>query len=605
MTKRKIFSLIPLLAAIAGVLIPVMLPSSCANTTTPPTGGPKDTIPPVLKGINPLPGAVNVPVHKTKLEFKFNEYVVVKDMNSIYLSPPLEKAPKYRMKGKTLVVYFESDLEPNTTYTLDLTGAVADNNEGNMFPGYTLVFSTGPQIDSMMMTGIVQDCNTLKPVKGATVMLYKDQTDSAIFLQRPVASSKTDDWGFFCIRNIQDTLYRVYAIKDENNNNKYDPDNERVAFLDTLFHPSVQVNDSLPELAKYDMKDTALCLARKQEVELNLFREKPSKQMIVKKERVGDRTAYVTFMAPGAHIYKMRIKGLPREKLITQFNIEKDSLEIWVNDQRKMPDTLKFQLRYDKTDTLGNLRPTTETVNLALDKKARAAAAAAKSSRRDIKHEDTIAVYTAKVEAETVEQYGFTIEFKYPLIRDAWDSLIFRSVNPRQQEKIGKYTVTRDSTNLRRYTIMPKEELMVGYEYFLKIPHRKFRDVNGYFNDSTEVKVTLPTDEKLSTVELNLTGVGGKRYIVDLLTEKRDRVIRSFIVDYDQKLVFPYVKAGKYCLRMTEDLNRNGIVDTGSLLEHRQPEKVKFYKLKDDSFLIDIPERTELQQDINMEEMFR
>ena len=168
MTKRKIFSLIPLVAAIAGVLIPLMLPSSCANTTTPPTGGPKDTIPPVLKGINPLPGAVNVPVHKTRLEFKFNEYVVVKDQNSIYLSPPLEKMPKYRMKGKTLVVYFESDLEPNTTYTLDLTGAVADNNEGNMFPGYTLVFSTGPQIDSMMMTGIVQDCNTLKPVKGAT-----------------------------------------------------------------------------------------------------------------------------------------------------------------------------------------------------------------------------------------------------------------------------------------------------------------------------------------------------------------------------------------------------------------------------------------------------
>ncbi len=603
MKKRKIFSLIPLFAAIAGVLIPVMLPSSCANTTTPPTGGPKDTIPPVLKGVSPLPGAVNVPVHKTRLEFKFNEYVVVKDLNSIYLSPPLEKAPKYRMKGKTLVVYFESDLEPNTTYTLDLTGAVADNNEGNMFPGYTLVFSTGPQIDSMMMTGIVQDCNTLKPMKGATVMLYKDQADSAVFLRRPVASTKTDDWGYFCIRNIQDTVFRVYAVKDENNNNKYDPDNERVAFLDTLFRPKMRVNDSLPELAKYDMKDTALCLARKQEIELNLFREKPSKQMIVKKERVGDRTAYITFMAPGANIYKMRIKGLPREKLITQFNIEKDSLEIWVNDQRKMPDTLKFQLRYDKTDTLGNLRPTTETVNLALDKKARAAAA--KSSRRDIKHEDTIAVFTAKAEAETVEQYGFTIEFKYPLIRDAWDSLVFRSVNPRQQEKIGKYTVTRDSTNLRRFTVMPREELMVGYEYFLKIPYRKFRDVNGYFNDSTEVKVTLPTDEKLSTVELSLTGVGGKRYIVDLLTEKRDKVIRSFIVDYDQKLVFPYVKAGKYCIRMTEDLNRNGIVDTGSLLERRQPEKVKFYKLKDDSFLLDIPERTELQQDINMEELFR
>ena len=600
---KKILKFLPLAALLALIFIPLMLPSSCANTTTPPTGGPKDTIPPVIKGLNPLPGSVNVPTHKTKLEFKFNEYVVVKDLNSIYLSPPLEKAPKYRMKGKTLVVYFESDLEPNTTYTLDLTGAVADNNEGNMFPGYTLVFSTGPQIDSMLLTGIVQDCNTLKPVKGATVMLYKNPADSAVFLERPVASSKTDDWGFFCIRNIQDTVYRVYAVQDANNNNKYDPDNERIAFLDSSIRPSVRVNDSLPELMKFDMKDTALCLSRKTEIELNLFREKPSKQLIVKKERVGDRTAYITFMAPGTKIYKMRIKGVPSDRLITQFNIEKDSLEIWVNDQRKMPDTLKFQLRYDKTDTLGNLVPTNETVNLALDKKARAAAA--KSSRRDIKHEDTIAVYTAKADPETVEQYGFTVEFKYPVIRDAWDSLIFRSVNPRQQEKIEKFTVTRDSTNLRRYTIMPKEKLMQGFEYFLKIPYRKFRDINGYYNDSTEVKVTLPTDEKLSTVSMNLSGVGGKRYIVDLLTEKRDKVIRSFIVDFDQTLVFPYVKAGKYCIRMTEDLNRNGIVDTGSLLEHRQPEKVKFYKLKDDTFLIDIPERAEIAQDVNMEEIFR
>ena len=600
---KKILRFLPLAAVLICIFIPLMLPSSCANTTTPPTGGPKDTIPPVIKGLNPLPGSVNVPTHKTKLEFKFNEYVVVKDLNSIYLSPPLEKAPKYKMKGKTLVVYFESDLEPNTTYTLDLTGAIADNNEGNMFPGYTLVFSTGPQIDSMLLTGIVQDCNTLKPVKGATVMLYKNHADSAVFLERPVASSKTDDWGFFCIRNIQDTLYRVYAVQDANNNNKYDPDNERIAFLDSAIQPSVKVNDSLPELMKYDMKDTALCLARKQEIELNLFREKPSKQLIVKKERVGDRTAYITFMAPGAKIHKMRIKGVPSDRLITQFNIEKDSLEIWVNDQRKMPDTLKLQIRYDKTDTLGKLVPTNENVNLALDKKARAAAA--KSSRRDIKHEDTIAVYTAKAEAETVEQYGFTIEFKYPVIRDAWDSLIFRSVNPRQQEKIGQYTVTRDSTNLRRYTVMPKEKLMPGYEYFLKIPYRKFRDVNGYFNDSTEVKVSLPNDEKLSTLSMNLSAVAGKRYIVDLLTEKRDKVIRSFIVDFDQTVVFPYVKAGKYCIRMTEDLNRNGIVDTGILLEHKQPEKVKFYKLKDDTFLIDIPERAEISQDVNMEEMFR
>ncbi|MBQ1841810.1 MAG: Ig-like domain-containing protein, partial [Bacteroidales bacterium] len=332
----------------------------CANTTQAPTGGAKDTIPPVLNvaKLKPSQGATNVPTHKTTLTFPFDEYVKVKEIKNLYLSPPLEKAPKYKIKGKSLVVYFENDLDSNTTYTLDITGAVVDNNEGNPFPGYTLVFSTGEQIDSMGITGIVQSSTTLLPIKGATVLLYKDAADSAVFLKRPSAASKTDDWGYFSIRNIQDTVYRVYAIKDENNNNMYDPDNEQIAFLDSAFRPSRVVTDTLYEFLKFDMKDTAACLARKTDVELSLFREKPSKQYVVKKERVGDRTGYITFMAPNAKIHKMRVKGIPRKKLITQFNITKDSLEIWVNDQRPMPDTLLFQMNYDKTDTLGMLVPT-------------------------------------------------------------------------------------------------------------------------------------------------------------------------------------------------------------------------------------------------------
>ena len=150
---------------------------------------------------------------------------------------------------------------------------------------------------------------------------------------------------------------------------------------------------------------------------------------------------------------------------------------------------------------------------------------------------------------------------------------------------------------------LPHQKLMDGFDYFLKIPHRKFRDVNGYYNDSTELKVTLPKDEKLSSISLEMSHVKN-RYIVDLLSEKRDKVIRSFTVDADQTVLFPYVKAGKYCLRLTEDRNKNGLVDTGSILEHRQPEKVMFFKIKD-QFLLDIPERTEYVQKIDMEELFR
>ena len=205
-SMKKIFrNLLPIIP-VAFVLGVVMFSHSCANTTTPPSGGPKDTIPPVITKLNPLAGTINIPTHKTKLELTFNEYVVVKDPKSLFLSPPLEKSPKFKIKNKSVVVYFENDLDSNRTYTLDVTNAIADNNEGNMFPGYTLVFSTGDRIDSMMVTGTVQDCNTLQPIKGATVMLYKDQADSAVFLKRPDAAMKTDDWGYFCLRNIQDTI---------------------------------------------------------------------------------------------------------------------------------------------------------------------------------------------------------------------------------------------------------------------------------------------------------------------------------------------------------------------------------------------------------------
>ena len=597
MKLSKFLPLIPA-ALVIGVM---MFPSGCANTTASPSGGPKDTIPPVIVKISPLPGEVNVPVHNTTIKFTFNEYVKIKDANGVFLSPPMEKKPKAAIKGKSVVVTFEEDLAPNTTYTLDLTGAIADNNEGNLYPGYTLVFSTGEQIDSMCVTGLVQDCNTLMPVKGATVLFYKDHADSAILKHRPDATAHTDDWGFFSLRNIKDTLYRVYAIRDANNNNIYEPETETVAFLDTLFRPTRIINDTLYEFKKFDMKDTALCLARKADLELSLFRETPSKQYIVKKERVDARTGYLTFMAPNAVIHDMRIKGLPREKLISQFNLQRDSLELWVNDQRKMPDTLQLVVNYDKTDTNGVSKPTDELVKLALSKEKKAEMM--KSSTKDIKHEDTLCVYTTTADPATVEQYGYELEFKYPLIEDGWDSLKLRAVNPRQQETIVPVTLIRDSTNLRKFRVMPDEPFQKGFDYILRVPHRRFRDINGYYNDSSLVKVTLPTDEKLGSISLELTGVNNK-YIIELLNEKRDKVIRSFIVVEDGTVLFPYLKAGSYCIRMTEDINRNNIVDTGNLLEHRQPEKVQFFKVED-SFLIRVLERSEMVWNLNMEELFR
>jgi hypothetical protein len=593
----KLKKLIPVFVS-AAVFLPMIFVHSCANTTQAPTGGLKDTIPPLIIGINPLPGTVNVPVD-TRIVFRFDEYVTIKNPKNIFLSPPQEKAPKVRIRDKYLIVQFEEPLDSNKTYTLNMTDAIADNNEGNMFPGYTYVFSTGPGIDSLLITGKVQDCNTLRPVKGATVLLYKDLADSAVFLHRPDASVKTDDWGYFCLPYLADTLYRLYAIKDEAGNNIYDPDTDLVGFVDSLIRPVVRVVDTLPEMLKYDMTDTLMCEARRVDFKMRLFREKPSKQYLKNKERTGDRSAYITFMAPYVWIDSLWVRGYKANEVITQFNVLQDSLEIWVNNRKPAPDTLHIFVNYRKTDSLGVLVPSLEHVKLTMPEGRRVLQ---KMQRKNIKKEDTTCVFKLEVKPETVEQKGFELEFTQPIVFENFDSLVFRYRNPKQKEFTGEYTVEKDTANLRRFTIRPKEKLLPGYEYTLKIPHHAFRDIGGFYSDSTETKVSLPTDEKLSVLKANLTGVN-RKIIVDLLDEKRSNVLRSYVLEKDGVLEFPYLKEGKYSLRITDDGNRNSIVDTGSILEHRQPEAVLYFNFGEQEY-IEIPAGAELEQEINVKELF-
>ncbi|MBR4585929.1 MAG: Ig-like domain-containing protein [Bacteroidales bacterium] len=590
---------LPLILLVCGCLLPLFFPS-CANTTQAPSGGKKDTIPPYIIDIKPLPGVVGVPLTGASFVFTFSEYVTIKTPTNIFLSPPQKRTPKSRLRGRSLIVSFEEPLLPNTTYTLSFTDAIADANEGNMFAGYTYVFSTGEQIDTMMMTGTVVNCNTLAPVKGATVVLYKDHRDSAIYQGPPYAATKTDDWGFFVLPYIQDTLYRLYAIKDANNDNLYDSESEQVAFIDSLLRPVMVAGDTVREMLKYDMLDTVRCLARRSEHELKLFREKPSRQYIVKKVRASERSAYLTFHAPGAWIDSLWIRGYRDDQLISQFNILQDSLELWINSRRAAPDTMRIYVNYRKTDSLGRLVPDQEIVKLPMTRENRTYS---KSTRRDIKHDDTTCVYTFKAEPENVEQEGFILEFRNPIISEQFDSVQFRIINTRQRESRGEFTVEQDSLNLRRYILRPKEDLVRGFEYSMKLPYRAFRDINGFYSDSALVKVSLPTDESLSVLELELSSVD-RKIIVELLGEKRDRVLRTYVTDKDGTLRFPYLKAGRYSIRITEDGNRNSIVDTGSLLEHRQPESVVFLEISGSQY-INIPASTELVQPVNIGELFQ
>lgn len=598
--KRIADRLIPISVA-AAVLLPTFFMHSCANTTQAPTGGAKDSIPPALYWTDPVPGSIGVGTSKAQFTFGFDEYVKVKNAQNVFLSPPQKKMPKTKIKGRNVVVYFEEDLLPNTTYTIDFTDAIADNNEGNMFPGYTYVFSTGTKIDSMMVTGTIRDCNTLKPVKGATVMLYKDHSDSAVFKSLPSAATKTDEWGYFAIPYLKDTLYRMYALKDDNNDNLFQPESDLIGFADSLIRPVMVVNDTLKELQKFDPKDTLNCEARKSEYEILLFKEiLKGKQNIVNAKRVDERKAYVKFLSPYVYIDSLWIKGYRADQLITQFNLLQDSLEIWVNDRRRMPDTLNLYINYMKSNDT-----TLAMVPDLVHKKLYIEGAAAKRKagvRKEITHKDTICDFSIKAEPETVEQKGFELVFTQPLINARFDSLKFYYINPKQVTIDGSFSVERDSMDVRRYVITPKEKMLPGYEYHIDVPERVFRDINGFYSDSTKVNVKLPDDDKLSAIETEISGVSGK-LIVDLLNEKKDVVLRQYVITSDSTLRFPYLKEGKYSVRFTFDENGNSIVDTGCLLEHRQPERVVFFKYEDGQDYIELAASSEFSQKIDIREL--
>ena len=580
---NRFFPALPVLMILWGA----MFSHSCANTSQAPTGGRKDTIPPVIVKMNPRSYVLGVPLEGATLEFTFDEYFKVTTPRNIFLSPPQKTAPKYKIKGKKLIVSFEEPLLENTTYTLNLYGAIQDINENNPYPGYSFVFSTGDSIDSLYITGLVQDCTTLDPVKDATVLLYTSQEDSAVFKDLPFAATKTDEWGFFALRNLPDSNYRMYAISDENGNNLYDPDTESIAFLDSLIRPVNVIRDSIYELVFFDMKDTLACRDRKTEYEMSMFKETPSRQFIDNYGRKSERSAFVSFSARNAHVDTMWIAGLSPDRLITQINLERDSLEIWLNDQRSIPDTVNLFVNYLKTDSTGVLSGFTEEMKLGNQKPGVT---------------DTIAGFSLTAEPKTVEREGFLLEFDYPIINAKFDSVRLMVTDVRNTEERGLFTYSRDSLNLRKYHIVPQETMIVGYIYTLTVPHGVFRDINNAWNDSTQVQVSLPFDPLLSTLQLDMKNVNHK-YIVELLDERRTQTLFSYVVNHDQIVEFPYLDAGKYYIRITEDINENSYVDTGSLLGHQMPERVKYFKIEDNP-LIDIPEMSLITQTVDLEQLF-
>ena len=572
--------------------------SSCAGTKGSPSGGPRDTIAPVVLALKPDSNAINFPLQDGEIQITFNEYVVVKDANkNILLSPPQKKSVKTRIRNKSIIVSFQEPLDSNRTYNLNFGNAIVDNNEGNPLYSYTYTFTTGTIIDSMMLSGTVVDAISLFPVEGATVALYENAKDSTIMQKLPDAVARTDKWGYFTVRNIKPVPYRVYAFTDGNTNNMYDKGSETIAFVGETITPVKVMQNGLPELVYTDPLDTLAALSRPSEIQLSIFREKATNQFIKDHKRTTHRGSYIKFNAADTKIDSFAVAGIDSDRIISQFNITKDSLAFWIKDGGKLDDTLLVSVKYHKTDDNGILAPVVEQLKFIapVDRKDD------KKTRKDDKRKDLLEfeIFSDKTK---VEQDGIVMKFNEPLVQLLKDTILFTMKNPKGLSDKVQFTLLQDSIDINSYTLRPVEQFVKGNDYSVYFPQATFKDINGFTNDSTVIAISLPKEDNLSSMTLEIKNVNS-RYIIELVSKTRDKVFRKYIINSDTELVFPYLQRGEYSIRITEDKNNNGLFDTGDLLLSKQPEKVLLYKLPDGKEFIQLNEKTDIIQTIDLNEL--
>ena len=582
----------------------VYFANSCANTTAPPSGGLKDTLAPVLLSVMPDSNTINFPAQKAKIELKFNEFIVLKEPEkNILLSPPQKKRVEAKVRGKSVIVEFPAKLDSATTYTLYFGNSIEDNNEGNKFPGYRYSFSTGEYIDSMLVTGLIVDAATLLPVPGALVAFYADHSDSALYKKLPASLARSDQWGFFLATNLKPVPYRLFAYTDKNSNNTYDPENEKVAFLDTLFTPGIVMKKGIEELKYTDLKDTSASLSRKHQLQMYIFREEGRRQLVRTYERPSERMVFVKFNAPEVSIDSLGFEGIDSSSVIKQFNVKHDSLVLWITEKtQKVPDSLFLNIKYYKTDSLNNLKLSRERLKFVAPRVKKTDQKS--GNQQNAPRKDLLKVVIEAVPS-LIEKDGYKLEFPAPLTFFDDKNILFTSRTPKGVEAKEEVSIFKDSSEMRIYHLKPKGKMYLGYDYMLTIPKGAFRDIYGNTNDTLVSTINLPKNERLSRIDLKVTGADGSSYVIELISQTREKVFRSYKILYDATLDFPYLEPGRYSIRIFRDVNGNGILDSGNIQERKQPEKVRLFTLPSGSNILELKEGMELEQKIDLKEIFK
>ena len=591
-------------------LLALTLFASCARMGN-PDGGWFDETPPKVIGASPADKGVNVKSRNVKINF--DEYVKIDNATeNVIVSPPQLTTPEIKAAGKSIDVKLLDSLKANTTYTIDFSDAISDNNEGNPLGNYTYSFSTGAEIDTMEVSGYVLSADNIEPVKGILVGLYSNQADSAFQKLPMLRVSRTDSRGHFIIKGVKNGTYRVYALQDVDGNYMFNQKSEKLAFLHnpitTSLKPDVR-QDTLwtDSLHIADIKRHDYIHFLPDNVTLSAFTELQTDRYLLSVTRKEANHFVANFSYGNSELPK--IKGLnfnEKNAFIAIPNVKRDTISYWLRDSALVnQDTLRMEINYLKTDSLGKLVAQRDTMEVLskqpFEKRMKAAQkelekwqkAQEKAKKKGdpyqaVKPKESIRLnVNAPTELDPDKNIPISVDAPlekvdtskihlYTKIDTLWYKAKY-SFRPLAHRDVNGKLVRSDSLKYGMdYELVG--EWRPGQEYSLEMDSTAFVDIYGNVSGKNKHGFKVKSDDEYSTLTISLLGMEGKHCILQLL-DKSDNVMKELSAENGQAEFF-YLAAGDYYLRMFVDRNNNGIWDTGDFTTGTQPEEVYYYPSK-------------------------
>ncbi len=519
---------------------------SCARITA-PSGGPIDKVPPKIVYVKP-------PMYSTrfnnkKIEIKFNEYIVLKNLTkNLLISPPNMEKPKIKLSGKKIFIVLPDSLQDNTTYIIDFGNAIADFTEGNILRNFKYVFSTGPEVDSLVLRGKVYDAFSHEPEKNMLVGLYYSLSDSVPYHHKPQYITRTDEQGNFEFTNLKDTVYYVFALADKNNNYIYDLPTEKIGFYNMKLRPYLLSNSN------DTTKDTVIVDSVKA-VEIPTFYEYKNKKFYIKKfYRKTPWKLAVLFNDKMDSIPV--VKPLDNIKYATEISKYNDTLQIWLLDTTKMKnDTILFTISY-----YDNHNWQDDTLSFVMN--------------------------TNKYKKKPVK---ILMSDKLPI------SPITNTIRLRINEPVNEIDTTKvlfyyTEDTLKRYVNYSIEKKFKNFDisfkkntdvkYHLILDSAAIYSIYGNVNDSSAFNFAVRNEDDYGNLIVEWQWASSpSQIVVQLMDDKMKNVLRKNVVMFeDTSTVFNHLLSGKYAIRIIYDSNMNGKWDGGDLLLKEMPEKVLIKK---------------------------